>query len=501
MSDIKIMSQPGADQLRGDGMNEKNISSEFEQFMSDNRRKINESLNSVLWICIGVGPLIALAVYLNFFQGVTYLTALLVSLFMLILAMIHKAMLRSHAGSVLTSMLALLAIDVLLVVMDSAHLTIFICWFLIPLLSLEFCDFKLYSISVVVNYCFMVFATWHMAPYFAERRNDVDTALAYFLSRIGGLTLEMFVMIFAGYVLSKMIISYYKNLIEKAAVVSKDQMEIGRMSAELTAMAGDYLWVQDIDVKNNCFVELCNQDEKVKEYYGESNSNAKQLLNGLMTQISAKESREDVLAFVNFDTLQKRMGDTRFITHDFKISDGRIWQGRLMVSERDEEGKITHVIWSVKEQGAKEQNKEMHSKQLSAAAEKEAADQNGKENEDAATQENENQGADDLTEKEASGSSKYDDSNDPGKVLDLLHQSAAEKEKVQSKIPANDATIKRLLSDIQNAAENMDCNMLETAMKEADKYSMPLGEDSRFERLKACAEHFDYDGILKAIEN
>ncbi|MBR6316675.1 MAG: hypothetical protein IKR58_06710, partial [Lachnospiraceae bacterium] len=74
-------------------------------------------------------------------------------------------------------------------------------------------------------------------------------------------------------------------------------------------------------------------------------------------------------------------------------------------------------------------------------------------------------------------------------------------EKVQSKIPANDATIKRLLSDIQNAAENMDCNMLETAMKEADKYSMPLGEDSRFERLKACAEHFDYDGILKAIEN
>ncbi|MBO4337961.1 MAG: response regulator [Lachnospiraceae bacterium] len=196
---------------------------DFDSFLIENRKMINEQFNKVLIFCIFAGPFIAVAVALNAFKGVTYYTALFISVFMAALTLVHRYLMKKFPDAVFTSILALFAIDVLLVVMDSAHLTIYITWFLIPLLALQFCDFNLYSVAVVINYGFMVFATWNMAPYFAERRIDVDTAYAYFASRFGGLTIETIVMIVAGYSLSKIMTTHYKTLIEQYKNLKKEK--------------------------------------------------------------------------------------------------------------------------------------------------------------------------------------------------------------------------------------------------------------------------------------
>ncbi|MCR5118994.1 MAG: response regulator [Lachnospiraceae bacterium] len=189
--------------------------SDFDSFLVENRRMINEQFNKVLFCCIFAGPFIAVAVGMKVFPGVTYYTALFISLFMGTLTLLHRQMMKRSANSMFTSIIALFAIDVLLVVMDSAHLTIYITWFLVPLLALQFCDFNLYSLAVVINYGFMVFATWNMSSYFAERRLDVETPYAYFASRLGGLTIETIVMIVAGYSLSNIMSNHYKSLIEQ----------------------------------------------------------------------------------------------------------------------------------------------------------------------------------------------------------------------------------------------------------------------------------------------
>lgn len=93
-------------------------------------------------------------------------TAVFITVYLIILTVIHKLLLRRHAASILTSMIALPAIEGLLLVMNSARLTIYITWFLIPLMSLQFRDFRLYFLSVAANYGFMVFATWQIAGYF-----------------------------------------------------------------------------------------------------------------------------------------------------------------------------------------------------------------------------------------------------------------------------------------------------------------------------------------------
>ncbi len=332
-------------------MNEKNISTDFESFLVENRNKINQSFNSILWVCIAAGPLIAVAVYFKVFAGVTYLTALIVSLFMFALALIHKALMKHRVASFVTCIVALFAIDCLLIVMDSAHLTIYISWFLIPLLSLQFCDFKLYFVSVAVNYCFMVFATWHMAPYFAERRTDVDTPLAYFLSRIGGLTVEMMVMICAGYVLCKMILRYYQNLIEKAAVVSRDQGVLARNAAQLKALAGNYLWVEDIDISENTFELIVVNDERVEEYLGDTRTNAKQLIQSLLNLLAAESCKKEVVSFVDFSTLDSRMADQSAIEFSYENESGQKRLARFIVSGRGKDGRISHVIWLVEDVG------------------------------------------------------------------------------------------------------------------------------------------------------
>ncbi|MCR5417519.1 MAG: response regulator [Lachnospiraceae bacterium] len=208
-----------------------NTSPEYEEFLNSNRLRINKRQNLILWFCVGAGPLIALAIHFKVFWGVTYLTAVFVSVFMASLALIHRFLIKKFPGSVITSMIALFAINVLLFVMNSAHLTIYVCWFLIPLLSLQFCDYKLYLLSVFVNYGFMVAATWHIAPYFAERRTDVATPVAYFASRLGGLTMEMIVMIFAGYSLCRMITGYYRDLIENRKTIHDKELERERAVA------------------------------------------------------------------------------------------------------------------------------------------------------------------------------------------------------------------------------------------------------------------------------
>ena len=201
---------------------QRNIS-DFDSFLVENRKLINEQFNKVLVFCIFAGPFIAFCVFMNIFHGVTYYTALFISVFMAVLTVVHRYLMKKFPSSMLTSIIALFAIDVLLVVMDSAHLTIYITWFLVPLLALQFCDFNLYSLAVVINYGFMVFATWNMSSYFTERRIDFESPYAYFASRLGGLTIETIVMIVAGYALSSIMSNHYRTLIEQYKNLKKEK--------------------------------------------------------------------------------------------------------------------------------------------------------------------------------------------------------------------------------------------------------------------------------------
>ena len=160
----------------------------YEEFLAVHRRKVSGSLNKVLWICIGAGPFIFIAVLAGLFKNVSIFAGPVISAILFAVALLHKKLIEKKFNVVFTSMLAFVAIDGLLVFMDNSHLAIYLTWFLIPLMSLFFCDCKIYFWSLGINYLFMITSVWLTAPYYVERRVDIETNLAYFLSRTGNFT-------------------------------------------------------------------------------------------------------------------------------------------------------------------------------------------------------------------------------------------------------------------------------------------------------------------------
>ena len=138
----------------------------YEEFLRENRISVNRSLNVVLWFCIFTGPAIALGVAKGIFKNVDYDICIQISVIVAILAFGHYLMLKKWPDSVVTSITALLAFNMLLAHMTYGRVAVYLTWFLVPLLSLLFCDTRIYIFAVISNYCLMLLSTWMVAPYF-----------------------------------------------------------------------------------------------------------------------------------------------------------------------------------------------------------------------------------------------------------------------------------------------------------------------------------------------
>ena len=52
---------------------------------------------------------------------------------------------------------------------------------------------------------------------------------------------------------------------------------------------------------------------------------------------------------------------------------------------------------------------------------------------------------------------------------------------------------------LREAAEAMDCDMVEDIMKEVENYAIPDHEKEKFDRVREKADQLDYDGMIAAL--
>ena len=131
---------------------ENESSAEYEKFLKSNRIKVNKYMNKVLWIFILAGPAIALARKNGLFLEIKYITCLIISVGMAILAAIHLFLCKKFPGKAIAFIFALTTYDVLLLYMSCHNIGIYICWFVVPLLSLLFCEKSMYFYASGLNY-------------------------------------------------------------------------------------------------------------------------------------------------------------------------------------------------------------------------------------------------------------------------------------------------------------------------------------------------------------
>lgn len=214
---------------------------DYETFLAANQRRVNLLLNKFLWAATLIGPLLMLALRLGVFHSVTYTTCIIVSLLVLALSCVHWVLISRKGYTMRAAVIAFFAMDCLLVLMNSAHIGIYITWFVVPLVSLLFCDFRLFGIAVVLNYGMMALSVWLVSPYYASLRVDFDSAFQYFAGRMGGFSMETAIMVVAGYALCRLSTSHYRELIytiqdiEEQKQKEKQLIEI-TMTDELTQL-------------------------------------------------------------------------------------------------------------------------------------------------------------------------------------------------------------------------------------------------------------------------
>ncbi|MCR5685984.1 MAG: response regulator [Lachnospiraceae bacterium] len=317
----------------------------YDEFLSENRKAINRQFAVAMRFLVIVGPLIAIMVKLHLFMGVTFSAAVYITVYVFVLTIIHTILLHRHEDSFLTSLMVLLALEGLLLVVNGAHLTIYITWFLIPLMALQFCDFKMYFVAAIINYGFMTFATWQNAAYFTERRIDFASPFAYFAGRLGGLTVEMIVMLFAGYSLCRIMSIHYRTLIEQFRTIREHEAQMKEQMDTISAIANIYMTVYELDAASQTFKEITAHSKPVTDIVGNTRVNPQEIINSVMAHVTDEDHLDEVLKFVNLSTLNDRLRDIDTIAIEYRNKQ-KLWRrGRFIVSGRDENRQVTHLLW------------------------------------------------------------------------------------------------------------------------------------------------------------
>ncbi len=288
---------------------------EYEDFIVNNRIKVNKYLNVVLWFFVLTGPAIALGVKAGFFHDITYTTCLMISAVMAIVSGVHFIMLKKIPRSAFTGIFALTVLNFLLVYMSYSHISIRITWFLVPLLSLLLCDKYIYFSSVILNFILMTITTWISAPYFVSLRADYDKPIQYFVDVMGGYTSETPIMFASGFILGKLALEHFRELFNQKKVILEQEKEMKEKMEILDSMVEIYDNVNLINFVDSTETSLRSENQE-KTGIDMSTQTHTLMSQKIQNQV-VPDQLEAFKTFTNIKTIRARLSQKKIISGDF----------------------------------------------------------------------------------------------------------------------------------------------------------------------------------------
>lgn len=291
------------------------ISQDYQSFMTNNRIRVNHYLNRILWLFTLAGPAIAVGVDAGIFSDITFRSCCMISLLIAVMSAIHLAAVKKFPNSMFTSVFALTALDILIVYMAYCHVSIYLTWFLVPLLSILFCDRLLYFYTLCLNYILMLETTWMTAPYYVGRGSRYENPLSYFLDVMGGFTIETLVMAVSGYMIVKLVVNYFKDTFRKNEVIKEQKQEVHEKMEVLESMVEIFDNVNLISFVDN--TEMSLRDAEQKKHGIDMKAQTHTLMNQRLKNTVMPSQLDDFLIFTNITTVRERLRHKKIISGDF----------------------------------------------------------------------------------------------------------------------------------------------------------------------------------------
>ena len=321
-------------------------SKDFRNFIVENRAKINRNLNVVLWAFIVTGPAIAIGLLTGVFSGVTYATCWLITGVVVVLAGLHLLMLKKFPRAIVTSAFALTALDVLIAYAMFNYIDIRMAWFLVPLLSILFCDMRLYCYALVLNYAIMCVTMWFTAPASAALRINIQSVASYFLDVMGAMTIEMLVMAVSGFIIVKLSMDHYRELfLQNGVIREKEESEAEKLGI-LDSMAGIYDNVNLVSFLDN--TEMSLRDANQEKHGIDMSTQTHTLMNQRIKARVVADQLESFLTFTNITTVQDRLANRKIISADFIDVVTGWFRAQYITVERGPDGRPNVVIFTTR---------------------------------------------------------------------------------------------------------------------------------------------------------
>ncbi len=135
-------------------------------------------------------------------------------------------------------------------------------------------------------------------------------------------------------------LNHAKALKERIEQKNNKQMEI------ISSLANIYVTVHEFDIVSDTMTTIKWDNNYVDDASMATMSNANEMFRKVAEEIIDPSAMDECRHFFDFSTFDKRMKNTNTIAMEFYDNKNKTWgRGRFIVSKRDENGKITHVLY------------------------------------------------------------------------------------------------------------------------------------------------------------
>ncbi len=307
---------------------------------------MNESMAKILFFCAFAGPAIALDRFLGYCD-VSYSSCVLMSLALIILSFGQKILNRYFPLSLWTVFWGLVGFMGVLTFMCTAKVGVYITYALVPMVSLFYCEKKIYLISVALNYVMILVSNVLVSDFRSLVRSDFHEPLDWFIAVMGGYTIESIAIGMAGYYLCNRISNHFRSIYTSNIVLDqkyRDEEHKDRVTRAITSL---YQCVYVVDLKNDTY-EVVQRDPFVSDVVRDEDNLATNIERAVFALVETKDKLQ-MLEFLDLKTLPARLDQHSLI---FAECQGKL-HGRVQLSfilvERDEEGRPASVVFTLRQ--------------------------------------------------------------------------------------------------------------------------------------------------------
>ncbi|WP_072812234.1 hypothetical protein [Fibrobacter sp. UWR3] len=307
---------------------------------------MNESMAKILFFCAFAGPAIALDRFLGYCD-VSYSSCVLMSLALIILSFGQKILNRYFPLSLWTVFWGLVGFMGVLTFMCTAKVGVYITYALVPMVSLFYCEKKIYLISVALNYVMILVSNVLVSDFRSLVRSDFHEPLDWFIAVMGGYTIESIAIGMAGYYLCNRISNHFRSIYTSNIVLDqkyRDEEHKDRVTRAITSL---YQCVYVVDLKNDTY-EVVQRDPFVSDVVRDEDNLATNIERAVFALVETKDKLQ-MLEFLDLKTLPARLDQQSLI---FAECQGKL-HGRVQLSfilvERDEEGRPASVVFTLRQ--------------------------------------------------------------------------------------------------------------------------------------------------------